>query len=96
MPVRIARGIVRCLRAIGRKRPTAANEPTPKTMIWNQIASADRSDHGRGERGQRNRPEEEESRREDLADREENGDDRPDGPSRHAQKTTPQWGCDLS
>ena len=37
-PVRIARGIVRWRRAIGRRRPTAANEPTPKTTICSQTA----------------------------------------------------------
>src|SRR5262249_37689697 len=40
-------------------------------------------DHGRGQRGERDRAEEEEPGREDLADREENGGDGPDDPCGH-------------
>src|SRR5436305_1405363 len=47
-------------------------------------------DHRRGQGGERDRTEEEESRCEDLAKREEHGDDGPDDPGGHARQITPR------
>ena len=51
--------------------------------------SAQGRDHGGGQRSKGDRAEEEEPRCEDLADREQHGDDGPDDPSWHARKITP-------
>src|SRR4051794_26634210 len=50
-------------------------------------ARAERGRHGGRERGERDRPEEEHPRREDLADRECDGDQRPYEPARHVRHT---------
>src|SRR5205814_8532933 len=51
--------------------------------------SAQGPDNGGGQRSKGDRAQEEEPRCEDLADREEDGDDGPDDPSWHARKITP-------
>ena len=79
-PVRIACGIERCRRAIGRSRPSDANEPTGEDdQLQPERRAEERGDGARDGR-ERNRAEEEQPRGEDLADRESDGGDRPGDP----------------